>query len=286
MKQLLIYILCTTVLFACKKPYFTNDFDNFEIGSYLRLDRTDKATIDYNKVASESVSITVTPLGSELDKVNIYAVQGAENLDETKWKLVKTVPATGGPLTLSVSTQELATAFGITPAGLSPGNSYIFYNQNVTKDGRVFDVSNSDDDLEGQPGYQSAFRWNAIVFCAFDPAVTNNVDYEVVTDGWGDFAVGSIVTVKNGPGANKITLEGVFPTTVNHKDLVVDIAPANGAATVAKQAYGTYAGDPRTFSAEGTGFIFACAGIINLNLRHTDQANANYGTWNLRLRKK
>ena len=68
MKKLLIYALFTTVLFACKKAYFTNDFDNFEIGSYLRLDKTDKTTIDYNKVAQESVGITVTPIGSELTK--------------------------------------------------------------------------------------------------------------------------------------------------------------------------------------------------------------------------
>ena len=31
------------------------------------------------------------------------------------------------------------------------------------------------------------------------------------------------------------------------------------------------------------GFVFACAGIITLNLRHTDQNNGNYETHNLRL---
>lgn len=286
MKKIAIYILLVTVLFACKKAYFINDFDNFSIGSYLRLDKTEKTTVDYNKIATESVAITVTPIGSDLEKVNIYAVLGGGNLDESKWKLVKTVPATGSALTLSVTAQELAAAFGITPAELSPGNTYTFYNQNITKDGRTFDVSNTDDDLEGQPGYQSAFRWQAIVFCSYDPASTNNIDYEVVTDGWGDFGVGDIVTVTNGPGANQITLGGVFPTSINHKDIVVDIAPANGAATVAKQAYGTYTGDaPRVFNAEGTGFIFSCAGVINLNLKHTDATGGNYGTYNLRLKK-
>ena len=287
MKRIIIYILLVTVFYGCKKAYFTNDPENFTIGSYLKLEQSVKTTLDYNKISTESVSITVTPVGSELEKINIFAVAGAENLDETKWKLVKSVPATGAPITLSVSTQELATAFGVTPAGLNPGNQYIFYNQNVTRDGRIFDVSNSEDDLEGQPGYQAAFRWQAIVFCAYDVASTNNVVYEVVNDDWHDFAPGDLVTVKNGPSANQITLEGVFPTNINHKDIVVDIAPANGAATVARQAYGTYTGDTQVFQAEGTGFIFSCAGIINLNLRHTTTAGGVApGLYNLSLKKK
>lgn len=282
-----IYILAIVGFFGCKKAYYTGDFDNFTIGSYLRLDNADKTTIDYNKVNAESVGITVTPLGSDLEKVNIYAVLGGENLDESKWKLVKSVNATGAALNLTITTQELANAFGTTPTGLSPGNTYTFYNQNVTKDGRTFDVSNTDDDLEGQPGYRSAFRWQAIVFCAYDPSSTNNLEYVVENDGWNDFGVGDIIRVKNGPGSNQITLEGVYPTSINHKDIVVDVAPANGAATVARQAYGTYTGDaPRVFLAEGTGFVFACAGVINLNLRHTDATGGTYGTHNLRLKKK
>jgi hypothetical protein len=108
-----------------------------------------------------------------------------------------------------------------------------------------------------------------------------------VNDDWDDFDPGDLITVKNGPGANQITLEGVYKTSVNHKDIVVDIAPDNGAATVARQAYGTYAGDTQVFQAEGTGFIFSCAGTINLNLRHTTTAGgAAPGFFNLRLQKK
>ncbi|MBC7828523.1 MAG: hypothetical protein H7122_12305 [Chitinophagaceae bacterium] len=287
MKKILIYILLIALSFSCKKAYFQNDFDNFSIGSYLKLERADKTTLDYNKIATESVTITVTPIGSEVEKINIFAVLGGENLDKSKWKPVKSIPAAGSPLTLTVTAQELATAFGIQPAGLSPGNQYTFYNQNVTKDGRIFDVSNSEDDLEGQPGYQAAFRWQAIIFCSFDPASTNNIVYEVVNDGWGDFAVGDLITVKNGPSANQITLQGVYATAINHKDIVVDIVPANGAATVIRQAYGTYTGDaPRVFNADGTGFIFSCAGVINLNLRQTDATGGTYGTFNLNLKKK
>ena len=186
-----------------------------------------------------------------------------------------------------MTAQERAAALGVTPAGLSPGNQYIFYNQNVTKDGRIFDVSNSEDDLEGQPGYQAAFRWQAIVFCAYDPASTNNVVYEVVNDDWHDFAPGESITVKNGPSANQITLEGVYATNINHKDILVDIAPANGAAIVARQVYVAYKGDPNVYQAEGTGFIFSCAGLINLNLRHTTTSGlAAAGLFNLSLKKK
>ena len=287
MKKVITYILLLTVLYGCTKAYFTNDPENFTIGSYLRLDQSVKTTLDYNKISTESVSIVVTPIGSDLEKINIFAVDGAENLDETKWKLIKSVPATAAPITLTITAQELAAAFGIPTSGLSPGNQYIFYNQNVTKDGRVFDVSNSEDDLEGQPGYQAAFRWQAIVFCAYDASSTNNVVYEVVNDDWHDFAPGDLITVKNGPSANQITLEGVYPTTINHKDIVVDVSPANGAATVARQAYGTYPGDTQVFQAEGTGFIFSCAGMINLNLRHTTTAGGvAAGLYNLSLKKK
>src|SRR5215216_772170 len=107
MKKILIYTTIVTFLFACKKAYFTNDFDNFSIGSYLQLVSADKTTLDFNKIATEAVSITVKPVGSEIEKVNIFAVAGGENLDETKWKLVKEVPATTSPLTLSVTGKEL-----------------------------------------------------------------------------------------------------------------------------------------------------------------------------------
>ena len=89
MKRIIIYIFLVTVFYGCKKAYFTNDPENFTIGSYLKLEQSVKTTLDYNKINTESVSITVTPVGSELEKINIFAVLGAENLDETKWKLVK-----------------------------------------------------------------------------------------------------------------------------------------------------------------------------------------------------
>jgi hypothetical protein len=286
MKKILICLSFVCTFLSCKKAYFTNDFDNFDIGSYLKLESSDKTTLDYNKISTESVSITVSPIGSELDKVNVYAVVGGENLDKTKWKLIKSFSAAGSsPIALDVSAQELATGLGVGLSDLNPGNQFTFYNQNITKDGRTFDVTNTDDDLEGQPGYQSSFRWQAIVFCAYDPASTNNVIYEVVVDEWGDFGAGDLITVKNGPGSNQIILEGVFATTINHKDLVVDISPANGAATVAKQAYGTYTFDPRTIQAEGNGFIFSCAGIINLNLRHSATDGSNFGAAILTLKK-
>ena len=288
MKKFIIYIFSITILFSCKKAYFINDFDNFEIGSYLKLESSDKTTLDYNKLSTEAISITVSPIGSELDKVNIYAVPGGDNLDKTKWKLIKTVAASGAsPIVLSVSSQELATGLGVALSTLNPGNQYTLYNQNITKDGRTFDVSNTDDDLEGQPGYQSSFRWQAIIFCAYDAASTNNVEYEVVTDDWHDFNPGDVITVKNGPGANQITLVDVYLTTVNHKDIVVNIAPANGAATIPKQPYGTYAGDNQVFEATGTGFIFSCAGTINLNIRHTTTAGGVVpGVFNFSLKKK
>ena len=126
MRKLIVYTAALLLFAGCKKAYIINDPDNFTIGSYLKLEKADKTTLDYNKIASESVTITTTAVGSEIEKVNIFVVAGAGNLDATKWKLVKSVPATASPITLTVTATELATALGIQPTELNPDNQYTY----------------------------------------------------------------------------------------------------------------------------------------------------------------
>jgi hypothetical protein len=276
MKKFLLISFASVLLFAgCSKRQLIGDIDNFAIGSYLNLVSNDKALLDLNNISNESISIKVRPVGSEIRTINVYAVRGGEELDPADWKLVKTysVANNSSDITLDVSASELATAFGVPIGDFGPGEQFVLYNETVTSDDRVFNIANSDDDLEGQPAFNSAFRWTGTIICPFDAASTDNVVYEVIQDGWNDFPPGSEVTIMNGPGANQITLVDVFATTVDHKDVIVDIDPATGTATVAKQEYGDY-GDGVIWSAEGGGFLFSCTGALDLTITHSSALGA------------
>jgi hypothetical protein len=281
MKKLL-YILTVTLMVvainACKKKGGDinplSDRSHLGQGTYITLDENVNLNLDYSQAATSTIGIKVSqyPNGLAVDHILIYATDNA-SYDTTEWHLVKSVPYTGNGTQLSLTGAELATAFGVTPADLTPGSAYTFYTRTVTTNGLSFDVNTTGDNGGGGlvtgPYYNAAFAFTAYVVCPFTGSAGGT--YKVVRDDWADWSEDDLVQVSDGPGANQIDLSKVYPNTdpsiggVLINPLIVSIDPASGTATVPSTKFGKY-GSGTEYTAEGTGYVFSCTGVITLTL--------------------
>ena len=275
------------VITGCKKKEVISDFKSLDTGSYLTLVRNVATTFNFNNIASSSVGIVVAPKGSDIERIKVFVSPGNKSVDKSTWKAVKEIPFSGEEVTITVSSQELATALGVQVMNLTPGNTYTFYNQVITKDGRTFDIANTPQ--HGISNYNMALNWSAAVICPF----TGNAagQYRVVQDAWQDWSAGDIVEVTDGPGANQINLSKVWPNPAygsSVQPFVVSVTPATGAATVAS---GVTIGDYPAFGftmvtgAGSTGFVFSCTGRIQLSVRISDPPFGDQGFQALVLQK-
>ena len=274
-------------LAGCKKEEVVSDFENLGVGSYVTLVRNLGNTFNFATIASASVGVSVKQKGADIDKIKVFVSTGGKTLDKTKWKAVKELPYTGDSLNIVVTSQELAATLGVPVSSLSPGTSYTFYNQVITKDGRIFDIVNTPQ--HGISNYNMVLNWSASVVCPFTGNMAGS--YRVIQDDWQDWAPGDVVQVTDGPGANQINLSQVWPnpvygTTVN--PFVVSVAPATGAATIAS---GVRIGNYPAFGfmldtgAGSTGFVFSCTGRITLSVRLSAPPFGDQGFSNLVLQK-
>jgi hypothetical protein len=267
-------------MYSCRKKDISGDYNKLILGSYITLDSTINANLDVANAAS-AVSIKVAKtVGVPVASVNVYAATGSGPEDTTKWVLIKNVPYSDG-VVLSVSTAELSAAFGSTP--LAPGNLYVLQNQVVTKDGRKFSVANTPDTYNTFPKYNMALTWYATAVCAFVQSESAG-PYKVVNDkSWVDYHTGDAITVLAGPGPNQINAL-IYPSTIlgggtQQVNTIIDVDPATGAATVAKQQTGYYgsASPGNLVTVSGSGFVFSCTGLISLtftvNVGGTDYTN-------------
>jgi hypothetical protein len=271
MKKISLYIsvLLSLVIFSCKKKDNLNplaDFKNLGIGSYITKKSDINLNMDYNTPGSK-VGITVDQYvgGGEVAQVVLYVVQGASS-DPTAWKKIKTVEFTGPGTEISATEQEVAAALGVEPIDLEPGSYCTFYNQVVTKDGRTFDLSNSQGALESDGHYNTVFRWTAYITCPFTGGMAGS--YKVIQDDWADWSPGDVVQVTDGPGENQINISQVWPNPAygDLKDpLLVNVDPANGVATIPLVTFADY-GKLTTAEGDPAGYVFSCTGYIGLNI--------------------
>ena len=289
MQKILSYfsiIIAVMAIGSCKKGDVVSDVNSLGKGAYITLVKSNNTIIDYSNLSTSKVSITVKEYGSPVDKIKVFVTKGTTSLDRSKWKQVKEF-AYSGETNLEVTATEIATALGIPPTGLETGATYTLYNQVITKDGRSFDVVNTYSEVSGNSNYNMVLTWTAVVICPFVPTgFTGN--FEVLEDGWADFSPGDILQVSAGADPTKQLKITAYPNPAfgsNRKEIVVDITPGTGVATVALQAYGDYGGEVvRTKTVGTNNYVFSCVGTITLRLNHT--GNANYGDYNLRLKKK
>ena len=288
MKKLLISILPIAiflVVYSCKKGEVVQDVKSLGTGTYLKLVTQGNTIIDYANLNTTTISQTVTKYGDPIEKVKLYVAKGTTTLDKSKWKLIKELPYSDN-MQLDVKATEIATALGIPPTSLETGGTYTIYNQAIGPDGRVFDIANINGGYAGNPNYSMAFTWASVVVCPFN-ATGFAGNFRVELDEWGDYSVGDIVTV-DAATANSITMT-VYPNPtlgINRKQIVVNLTPATGAATVASQVYGDYPGFDTNLKVKHVGvsnWVFSCVGTITLRLNHT--GTTNWGDFTLRLKK-
>ena len=293
MKKILIFLSLAFLIigiYSCKKSGEANplsDVNNLGIGSYPTLVSNGNLNFNYN-VPTSQVSIKIDKYGEDVDKVILYVVEGA-NSDPASWKKVKIIPFTGTGTVLSATSLEVATALGVTVSSLSPGNFYTFYNQVITKTGKIYDLSNVGSALGSNSNYNASFYWTAYITCPFVAPIGGN--YKVVYDGdWQDWNTGDIVVVTDGPGLNQVNLSKVWPNSAYGfvvNPLLVNVDPATGAAKVPLVTFANY-GALATAQGAGAndlaGYVFSCTGYITLTMKVTYNG-APQGSLKLKLQK-
>lgn len=227
---------------------------------------------------ASSVSIKVSGYGNAPDKIKIYVSANTKTANKASWKFIKEVTY-NGETTLDVKNSEIAAALGTT---VQPGITYWLYNEIITKDGKTHSFANTFGEFESNPNYNMALTWKAVAVCPFNAASAAGV-YTITTDGW-DGATGEQAVVT--ASGNTVTVTYLFPYAGNpgKNPVTIQVNAQTGAATVAPQIYGSYGASFPNFTCEGTGFVFACTGTIDLNLTHK-LGSTNYGTYRIVLKK-
>ncbi|HLZ86940.1 MAG TPA: hypothetical protein VKQ52_06870 [Puia sp.] len=269
--SLCVGIICL-LIHACSKKNISGDSSNLVLGSYITLDSTINNILDVGN-SSSTVSIMVGKyVGNPVTTINIFVATGSNKEDTTGWKFIKSVAYSNGAV-LSVSTAELAKALGANPA---PGNKYTLQNQVVTSDGRKFSTFNTPDTYNSFPAYNMALTWYATAVCAFTGNMAGN--YNLTKDVWNDYGASPSNpvlipgAVKDGPGANQISIY-VYPGAqaggVETGQMIVSVNPVTGAATIVKSDIGNYGSPSSETIVTGSGFVFDCVGVIDLNITFT-----------------
>ena len=141
---------------------------------------------------------------------------------------------TSFPTELTITGAQLATLFN---APIVLGDKFDIGVDVTTYTGEKFEafpvVGNSyAAGVAAQPGASTFVRYEAV--CQYNPAAYQGT-YEVVTDEWGDYAVGDNVQLTMIDATHfsfKFLAAGALP-------IVVTVNPITNAVTVAKQVYGS-----------------------------------------------
>ena len=79
--------------------------------------------------------------------------------------------------------------------------------------------------------------------------------YTITKDGW-DGAVSETCNIVGSTGKAVVTYLFPYAETPGFNPVTITVDPATGAATVAKQTYGSYGAGYENFTCEGTGGFF------------------------------
>jgi len=297
MKKIILKFFITgaaiaTLVTGCKKGDINGDIAAVTIGSYVTEVARGNAIIDYANLATSKVDVTVKEYGQPVDKIKLFVSKGALTADKSQWKAIKEVPY-NGDTKLEVTANEIATALGIPVTGLETGATYTIYNQVISKDGQVHDITNTGADFYGNPNYKMLMWWQAVVVCPFSAAAWGGVgtvfSARVLQDAWADYNVGDIISNIEITSPTQLKFNRMWLTDAGDtRPVLVDINASTGAATVTRQIYGDYTVygifDISCASSGTNNWVFSCVNTITLTLNHA-VGTTNYGTYILRLQK-
>ena len=171
------------------------------------------------------------------------------------------------PTNFTVTAAEIATLFG---APIALGDNYDFA-PDIFVGERKFEAFpavgvGTGAGVIGQPLYGEFARYSAI--CAYDPNLYQG-DFVVVSDAFGDFQPGEIVTITK---ISNTQFSFIDPYVTNPLPIIVTINPLNNQATVTKQKIGnafvwdlTYTNPNLTVTASTASFVAPCSKELRLN---------------------
>ncbi|MEQ9426086.1 MAG: hypothetical protein RJQ09_16800, partial [Cyclobacteriaceae bacterium] len=191
---------------------------------------------------------------------------------------------TSFPTDLSITLDATAAALGTTVAAIPPGTQLVFDAVITRNDGREFTSANITGDVVNQ-GERQAMTFNAFVSCPFVAAEAAGT-YDLQND-----AVGFFLATTFDASASGSTLTLDDPMGYGLGDQVaIEVDPDVGNATLANQPAWD-SSDPRIGtpygrgSVDGAGFVFACAGIINMDWTFRVAAGS-FGSGNVTAQKQ
>lgn len=179
-----------------------------------------------------------------------------------------TVPltsATSFPADFSISTDDLAAAFGLQASDLVAGDRFNFVGSAVGTNGQAADFSNLNGDAIG-PGQFNAYRFNTFLSCPFSQADALGT-YAVTNDAFG-LAVPTF-EVTAGPDANSVVISDLIEPGFS---MVMAVDPNTGIASIrrtpmASNFYGYSGGNINTTATPS--FFFSCTGTIAAVFQYT-----------------
>ena len=287
----IITIFSLLLLFACKKVDVNGNIADQGTGSYLTKVAVGTLNIPTSSLSTAKVDVTVREYGSPVEKIKIFVTPGQASTNNASWKAVKEVPYSGDTK-LEVSATEIATALGVPLNSLETG-IFTLYNQVISKDGQVHDITNMNSTMYGSPNYNTLMTWEIYIVCPFDPTawggVGANVKAVVISDGWGDYSPGDTIKNIDIVTATQLRFNKLYLTDPSDtRPVLVNITATTGAASVSRQIYGDYpANDYFDISVASSGinnWAFSCSKLITLTLDHR-AGSKQYGVYVLKLRK-
>jgi len=281
-KFLLLSLLsCLLIINSCRdEDTLVLNIDDIPKGIMVTIDIT-TPVLDVTDLANSSFEATLTAPSNNVDTYILEAQLISTTTSD--WAEVKNITNFPKTYDLSVSANELATAFGIDLADFLPGDQINFYAYAIGDNGDTATWENLDQDLGTNPGQKQGFTYTTYVSCPFD-ADESAGTYSITVEDMGAYYdnLDYDLVVEAGPGENQITLKNIFdhPNPDNPGqtyDVVVDVDPSTGIATVEKQPAwhsGNFGMPYGVASVEGEGFVFSCTGTIILMMEHTVAAGS------------
>jgi len=242
----------------------------------------------YTITAVPTISTPIDPTGSQaIDLLNKAAFAGKfkveqyfpgttpptkidvvvrKNASNTNVKVFK-AGVTSLPAAYTVTAAEIEALFGAT---IALGDRYDFA-PDIYVGERKFEAfpatgTGIGTGHAGHPLFSEFARFSAI--CAYNPDIYQG-DFVVVSDAFGDFVPGEIVTLTK---INNTQFSFIDPYVTNPKPIIVTINTLNNQATVTKQKIGDafvwnlgYTNPNLTVSASTSSFVAPCSKELRLN---------------------
>ncbi len=195
--------ICALVLFAsCEDedkrllPFGEPGAVEGRAGVFVTADVT-VAVIDGNDVANGTFEFTVGAPNNNVASFDIIAQRRtpAPASTQSEYALIKTV--TEFPSDVVITTEELASAFGLTVSELGLGDTFVFRNVATGTQGEIVEFDDLDADLQSEAGQMQGFGLSTLIVCPLpDGYATGEYMVETTVGGFfGDIYLPQTVTL-------------------------------------------------------------------------------------------